>query len=213
MTSPYREVERAKAPEQKSGELVYRPADRVDRIAAGNSGFRLVAVPTVAAVIVGSVVAVEAGVVAFLVAIGGVVWWSRKRPKNVIVLRVAAGELRVVPMGSDRETFKVRLDALDDVALETKSVERVMDVGANAVNIGMGPIAPTIGPPSETKRIVLEPSSGSGHALTDEFFGHTETTEWFAKIRRFLRSAGWTPLSEREEREEEEDEEDESEDD
>lgn len=200
-------------PEAKSGELVYRPADRVDRIAAGNSGFRLVAVPTVAAVIVGSVVAVEAGVVAFLVTIGGVVWWSRKRPKNVIALRVAGGELRVLPMGSDREAFKVRLDALDDVVLETKSVERVMDVGANAVNIGMGPIAPTIGPPSETKRIVLEASSGSVHALTDEFFGHTETTEWFAKVRRFLRSTGWTPLAERAEEDREDSDDDEEDDD
>lgn len=215
MTSPYREVEKEKPPEPKSGELVYAPTERVDRVGAGSSGFRLVAIPTVVAVVVGVLLPVEVAVGAFLASVGGVVWWSRKRPKNVIVLRVSAGELRVLPMGSDRESFRVRLAELDDIELETKSVERVMDVGSNAVNIGTGNLAPNIGPPTETKRIVLDPSEGDTHALTADFFGHTETMEWFAKIRVFLRSMGWTPLAERgeSEREEEELEEEEQDDD
>jgi hypothetical protein len=213
LTSPYREVEKEKPEEPKSGELVYRPAERVDRMAAGNSGFHLVAIPTAVAVVVGLFLPIEAAVFAFLAGIGGVVWWNRQRPKNVVVLRVAGGELSVFPMGVERDAFRVRLVDLEDVVLETKSVERVMDVGSNAVNIGTGALAPNIGPPTETKRIVLEPSGKSSHVLTKEFFGHTETTEWFAKVRVFLRNAGWTPLSERADEDHDETDDDDDDDD
>ncbi len=206
MASPYRESQVAKAPEPKSGELVYRPQERMDRLAAGHSGFQLVALPSAVGIIVGYFLTKEVGLAMFVGLLGGVVWWSRQRPKNVIVLRVSGGELRVLPMGSNRETYRIRLDELDDVVLETKAVERVMDVGANAVNIGMGPLAPNIASSTETKRIALESSRGDSHSLTKEFFGHAETTEWFAKVRRFLRSVGWTPLSERGEQEEDDEE-------
>jgi hypothetical protein len=151
---------------------------------------------------------VEAGVVGFLASIAGVVIWSRQHPKDVVVLKVAGGALRVFPMGSKTESFRVELADLDDVVLETRSVERVMDVGANVVNIGTSALSPNIATPTETKRIVLEPAKGSPHALTKEFFGHAETTEWFAKVRLFLRNTGWTPLVEREDRDAEEDDED-----
>lgn len=72
-----------------------------------------------------------------------------------------------------------------------------MDVGSNAVNIGMGPLSPNIAPKTDTKRIALRTSKRREHALTTEFYGHTDSTEWFAKIRRFLRSVGWTPREER----------------
>ncbi len=41
--NPYREMEQTKAPEPKSGELVYRPQGRTDRFAGGNWGFRMFA--------------------------------------------------------------------------------------------------------------------------------------------------------------------------
>jgi hypothetical protein len=206
--SPYRAPEKEAAPEPKSGELVYRPVERVDRSSAGSSGFKLVAIPTAVGVVLGAAVAVEAGVVGFLVAIAGVVYWSKRHPKDVVVLKVSGGELRVHAMGSAHEAFSVKLDDLDDIVLETKEVQRVMDIGANVVNIGMGPIAPSVASPSETKRIVLEPAKGSPHELTKEFFGHAETTEWFGKVRKFLRDMGWTPLSEREEQDDEDEDED-----
>lgn len=214
MPSPYREVEQTEAPAAVSAELHYRPRGRVDTISAWRSGLHLVTVPTAAGVVLAAAVAVEAGVVGFLAVLGGVVWWSRKHPKDVIVLRVRGGELTVLPMGSKRESFRVKLDELDDVVLETRQVERVMDVGPNVVNIGMGPVAPGIASATDTKRIVLEPAKGEPHVLTKEFFGHAETTEWFAKVRLFLRKAGWTPLVEREERDSQEeiDEEDEEDD-
>lgn len=212
MTSPYREIEKEKPAEPKSGQLVYRPAERVDRISAGASGFQLFAAPTAVAVVVGMLLPIEAAIGAFFFSLGGVVLYSRKRPKNVVVLKVAGGELRVFPMGRENDAFSVRLDDLDDVVMETKSVERVMEVGSNAINIGTGGIAPNIGPPSETKRIVLEPAKGSPYSLTNEFFGHNETNEWFAKVRLFLRNVGWTPLAEREEADEEDEEEDEEDD-
>jgi hypothetical protein len=203
--APYREIEAAKTPERKSGELVYRPQERLDRMAGGHAGFRMYAIPALLGAIVGKLWAIEAGVVVFVALAAAAYGWSRKRPKDVVVLRVEGGELSVLPFGSKETTFRVKLDELEDVVLETKSVERVMDVGANAVNIGMGPLAPNIGPPSETKRITLESAKRGTHTLTQEFFGHAETIEWFAKIRSFLRSCGWTPLSEREEEEEDDD--------
>jgi len=172
------------------------------------------ALPTAVGVVLGMAVAVEAGVVGFLAAMGGVVWWARRFPKDVVLLKVERGELLVFPMGSKKESFRVKLDDLDDVVLETRQVERVMDLGSNAINIGTSALTPNIATPTETKRIVLEPAKGSTHALTKEFFGHAQTTEWFAKVRLFLRNTGWTPLAEREEKDDEADEdEDEDEDD
>lgn len=209
MASPYRAPEKQPAPEQKSGELVYRPVERVDRNSAGSSGFRLFAGPTAVGVALGMAVTVEAGVVGFIAVLAGLVIWGRKFPKDVIRLAVEGGQLRVYPMGSKKESFSVKLDELDDVVLDTKQVERVMDIGANAINIGTSALTPNIATPTETKRIVLEPAKGSTHALTKEFFGHAETTEWFAKVRKFLRDMGWTPLAEREEKDDDADEEDE----
>ena len=197
MKNPYREMEQTKAPEPKSGELVYRPRGRTDRFAAGNWGFRMVALPTVVGVIVGWFWTESAGVIAFALLLGRLIWLSRKTPKDVIVLRVSDGELTVLPMGSEIESYSVRLDDLHDVVLETKSVERVLETSTNVVNIGMGAYAPSVAPASDTNRIMLEASRRKPHALTQEFFGHTDTTEWFAKVRVFLRSVGWTPLSER----------------
>lgn len=213
MASPYRAPEKQPAPEPKSGELVYRPVERVDRNSAGSSGFRLVAAPTAVGVAIGMAVAVEAGVVGFLVTLAAVVIWARKHPKDVVALTVANGELRVFPMGSKKAAFSVKLDDLDDVVLETKQVERVMDVGANAINIGTSALTPNIATPTETKRIVLEPAKGSTHALTKEFFGHAETTEWFAKVRKFLRDMGWVPVAEREEKDDDTDDDEEEEED
>lgn len=197
--NPYRQHEETKVPEPKSGELVYRPQERNDRMSAGRSGFRLLALPTLAGGIAGVAAGPTAASAVFVVLLGGLLWRQRKRPEHVVVLRVDRGELCVLAFGSDREMFRVRLDDLDDVVLETKAVERLMDTSAGAVNIGMGAINPSIAVPTETKRIVLETSEDETHALTTEFFGHSETTEWFAKIRRFLRSVGWTPLAERSE--------------
>jgi hypothetical protein len=161
----------------------------------------------------GMAVTVEAGVVGFLAVLAGLVMWGRKLPKDVVRLAVAGGQLRVFPMGSKKESFSVKLDDLDDVVLDTKQVERVMDIGSNAINIGTSALTPNIATPTETKRIVLEPAKGKTHALTKEFFGHAETTEWFAKVRKFLRDMGWTPLVEREEKDDgEADDEDEDED-
>lgn len=180
-------------------ELVYRPDPRKDRMAAGHEGFRLYLIPGIVGLVVGVAVHAAAGSAAFVVLAALFYWRSRKQPEDVVVLRVASRVLEVSPMGASHPAFRVALDELEDVVLETKSIERVMDVGANAVNIGMGPLAPNIAAPTDAKRIVLESERSGRFTLTKEYFGDVDTTEWFAKIRSFLRSAGWTPLDEREE--------------
>ncbi len=208
MTSPYRKSEEIAAPPRKSGEMVYRPRERSDRVAAGRGAIHLFALPAIAGGIVGAMVRVEAGAGVFLALVAANYYRSHKQPADAVVLRVADGELCVLPMGSKKESFRTKLADLDNVAMETKAVERVLDVGANAVNIGMGQLAPNVAPSGDTRRIVLEARSGT-HILTKEFFGDAETLEHFAQIRRFLRGVGWTPLPEREEEEEEEDDDDE----
>jgi hypothetical protein len=205
MGSPYRAADPTPPPEPKSGELVYRPEERNDRVSGGSAGLRSFGLPTIAGAIVSKFWMWELGLVTFAVLLGGSLYLGRKRPKNVVVLRVADGELSIVPMGRSETTFRVRLDALDDVVLETKEVQRVMDVGASAVNIGMGPLSPNIAGATDTNRIALEPAEGAPFALTTEFFGHADTLEQYGKIRTFLRKMGWTPLSEREEADEDDD--------
>jgi hypothetical protein len=196
--SPYRHVEAAKAQAPKSGELVYRPQGRTDRFAAGYSGFRMFGPPAVVGCVVGWFWSQTAGVIAFCLLVGRAIWLSRKKPKDVIVLRVDDGLLTVRPMGSEMEAFSVRLVDLHDVVLDTKSVQRVLETSANVVNIGMGPLTPSVASATDTNRIALETATRKPYALTEEYFGHGDTTEWFAKVRVFLRSVGWTPLAERE---------------
>lgn len=203
MVNPYREVELAPPPKPKSGTFVYRPKERGDRIANGRATIGLFALPSVAAIILGNVFTLEIGALAFGVSLAASFWWSRRYPKDVVLFRVEDGELRISPMGSPREVLRVDLDGLDDVQMETKRVQRVLDSGTGAVNIGLGPLAPAVGAVSEAKRIVLTLEGGRSHTLTSDFFGDVDTSEWFAKMRVFLRSVGWVPLSERGESESE----------
>lgn len=186
MPSPYRTAEEQKGAEPKTGELVYRPQGRSDRIASGSAGFQLVALPTAAGLVVGALVAVEAGLAAFALVLAGVVVRSRMRPKDVVVLRVGGGELRVVPIGSDDVLFRAGLAEIDDVVLDTKAVERVMDTGAGAVNIGIGHLAPSIASSSDTNRIVIETSRGEAHPLTTKFFGGAVEGRFLSGFSRFV---------------------------
>lgn len=206
MGGPYRQSEAEKPAEPKSGELVYRPTERSDRNSGGRSGFKLFALPCILGLVVGALVHQWAGLGAAAALFGIIWWWGKRHPENVVVLRVTRGELALLPMGSSQEMFRTKLDALDDVILETHTVERHMDTAAGAVNIGMGAYTPSIAAATDTNRIALVPAEGASHALTKDYFGHGESVEQFAKVRTFLRSMGWVPLSERGEADEEEDE-------
>lgn len=197
MGGPYRHNDAGKPAEPKSGELVYRPTERSDRNAGGRGGFKLFALPCVLGLLVGSLVHQWAGIAAAAALFGLLWWWGKKHPENVVVLRVTRGDLAILPMGSTQEVFRTRLDALDDVVLETKTIERHMDTAAGAVNIGMGGLTPSIAAATDTNRIALVPAEGDSHVLTKDYFGHAESVEQFAKVRTFLRSMGWIPLSER----------------
>ena len=137
VASPYRQNETTKPAEPKSGELVYRPTERNDRNAGGRSGFKLFALPCVLGLVVGAFVGQWAGVGAFAALLALLVWWGKKHPENVVVLRVTRGELAIVPMGANEAVFRTHLEALDDVVLETHTVERHMDTAAGAVNIAL----------------------------------------------------------------------------
>lgn len=205
MGNPYRHHEIQKPEAPKSGELVYRPTGRNDRSAGGRAGFKLFTLPTILGFVVGGLVSPWAGIGAFAALLAVLVWRGKTHPENVFVLRVTAGELAILPMGSKESVFRTRLDALDDVVLETHTVERHLDTAAGAVNFGMGAYTPSVAAATDTNRIALVSTDSGSHRLTSEYFGHAETVEQFAKVRSFLRSMGWVPLSERDEDEDEDD--------
>jgi hypothetical protein len=108
-----------------------------------------------------------------------------------IALRVASGEL--VLCAGRRERLRVRLSALDDVSLDTKSIRKV-EPGQNGT---LHFIQSNVGPEIDVARIVFHVAGRPVTHLTDAFLPSIEAIEWTGKIRSFLRANGWTPYDER----------------
>lgn len=131
-----------------------------------------------------------AGLTAFLI-------WRRHRKakaRPTKVLTVRSGQL-VVCDGSGQELLNIPLDHLEDVSLDTKTIQRVQE------NLSSGMpelrfIDSRVGPAIDNSRIELV-TTNQVLKLTEHHTSSTDATEWFAKIRQFLRKQGWRPLEER----------------
>jgi hypothetical protein len=120
-------------------------------------------------------------------------WQWRRRPHDrSIVLRVAARELTA--RAGKRFLARVRLDELDDVALDVRTIRPLVE-GANIVP-GMRFSGANPGPEIDVARISLVGGERSVF-LNDEYIAHMTATEWLGKIRAFLRTHGWVPAQER----------------
>jgi hypothetical protein len=133
------------------------------------------------------------------VALGVAWWWWRRRlaKKPHMTLRVRNDRLRVVD-ARGRLRFDCTLEELDDVLLDTKTIERVQEnptaaPGAHFINA-------TVGPAIDTSRIELV-TYDEVLPLTEHYTSSIDATDWYTKIRRFLRKNGWVALLDRDEEE------------
>lgn len=193
MASPYRikaEVERP------GGALVYLAGDRESRVAPARSALQI-GVAGVTAGLAAAVVGfpqLGAGLLAGAVATA--LWrWRRGPELRGIALEVDAGDLTVTDRAARRVIARVRLTDLHDVTLDTKSIRKV-EPGRDVIP-AVQFIASQIGPEIDVARIVLEVEGRLPIRLTEAFLSHTESVEWIAKIRLFLRAHGWVPADER----------------
>jgi hypothetical protein len=132
-----------------------------------------------------------AGLTAFLF------WYRRRKALThpLKVLTVRNGRLIVCDARGD-ELLNTPLDQLENVSLDTKTIQKVQE------NLSSGMpdlrfIDSRVGPAIDNSRIELV-TSDQILTLTEHYTSSTDATEWFARIRRFLRSQSWQPLEERE---------------
>jgi len=157
--------------------------------------FQLFTVPLLVGIALTMLATPTAGLVGLIAAGAGSIWWWRRAPHaGGVVLFVDHGELRL--LSSDRKHEK-ECFALDDVdvVLDTKTIQRVQE-GGSAIP-AMRFIDATVGPELDTARIVVV-GRGRRVPLTEAYVAHMDATEWFGKIRVFLRKSGWLPRDERE---------------
>jgi hypothetical protein len=181
-------------PAAPPSELVYAASDASRRGSSAVVMFKLFSAPVIVVIVLsqiaGSTVAV-AGMIAS--AIAAVWWWKRAPELGQVVLHVDCGELWIT---SAKRTLaeRMRLDDID-VVLDTVTIQKVQE-GGSAIP-AMRFIDATVAPDQDTARIVLV-GGGERYPLTEDYVAYMEATEWFGKIRVFLRKNGWVPLDERE---------------
>lgn len=194
MPAAYREPSAPSPGEAPPDELVYRPDTREPSTLAG-SMFLLFTLPAVVGAAVSVVLTPTAGLVALVASAGGAVWLRRRRLGQAgAVLRVRRGSLLVLDGRGGTVRAELPLADLRDVALETKTIQRVTD-GHSAIP-AMRFADSRVGPEIDTARIVLVGTSGRLE-LTDAFGPHMDATEWLGRIRVFLRKHGWVPADEK----------------
>ena len=188
----YREQGTRPAGELPPSELVYSAVDRADRQRVGMLVFQLGGVGILVVSVLSAFATPELGLAGLAVSTGAIVWWWRRaRSARLIVLRVERDELHVRLGGSSR---MMRLGDLVDVALDIKTIQRVVDGDSAipALRFADSRIAPEV----DTARIVLVGAEGQV-PLTKEYVAHMDATEWLSKSRVFLRKHGWVPDDER----------------
>lgn len=184
-----------KAAAEAPPELVYSASDASRR---GNSVvvmFQLFSAPLIAGLILSQVAGTTVALVGMLATAGVAIWWWKRAPHaGGVVLRVEGGELYVLSANRKVEKERFSLDDVD-VVLDTKTIQKVQE-GGSAIP-AMRFIDATVGPELDTARIVVV-SGRRQVPLTEDHVAYMDATEWFGKIRVFLRKNGWTPADERE---------------
>lgn len=121
-------------------------------------------------------------------------WWQRRRAmKPHMTLVVAGGELTVKD-ARDQTVLECSLEELDDVMLDTRTIERVQETPGALAELRF--INSTVGPAIDESRIVLITAHDELH-LTERYTSSIDATDWYSKLRKFLRAHGWIPLLDR----------------
>lgn len=131
--------------------------------------------------------------VLFVVALVYVGWrWMRLRKETEVVLRIEDDALVIQRFRAP--SIKVALIALDDVEIESKEVQKV---GHDSNPIYGLSFNRHVAPAVDVARVAIMRDGDLPLRLGDEWASHGETSEDFRKVRLFLRSRGWVPISER----------------
>ncbi len=131
--------------------------------------------------------------VLFVAALAYVGWrWVRLRKETEVVLRIEDDTLVIQRFRA--APVRVALRALDDVEIESKEVQKV---GHDSNPIYGLSFNRHVAPAVDVARVALVRAGDLPLRLGDEWVSHGETSEDFRKVRLFLRSRGWIPLSER----------------
>jgi hypothetical protein len=194
----YRTPAEKEPAERPPRELFYAATDDAAGRADGMLAlFRHVSVPILAAAGIGWLGGSIAGGAALAGGTAVSVWsWRTRKSRGGAVLAVEGGVLTVEVRGKRALHDRFRLGDLADVALDVRTIERVMEGGSAIPAVRF--IDSKVGPKVDTARIVLVAESGREVPLTSEYLPHMHATEWLGKIRVFLRKHGWVPESERE---------------
>jgi hypothetical protein len=177
-------------------ELVYVANDASRRGSSVVAMFKVFSAPMIVVIVLSQVAGPNVAVVGMIASAIAAIWWWRRAPKlDGVVLRVERGELWV---STARRSMASRFPLEEvDVELDTQTIQKVQE-GGSAIP-AMRFIDATVGPDLDVARIVVV-GRGERLPLTDDSVPYMEATEWFAKIRVFLRKNGWFPRDERDER-------------
>ena len=119
----------------------------------------------------------------------------RQKPQGAR-LKIVDSRLLVVD-AAGTELLDIPLHELEDVTLDTKTVQRVQ-LGISTGGVPQHTYQDgRAGAGIDNSRIELV-TSKDVIALTEYYTSNIDATDWFSKIRSFLRKNGWTPLDERE---------------
>src|SRR6185295_8416948 len=195
MPSPYRvedSIDDARA------ELVYVAGDHERHSAPARSAMQIGILGGVGGVIVAAAGFPSVGAALLGVASVLGIWRWRRAPEVAgIAIAVERGDLRVTNRSTKKSLLDIRLVNLLDVALDTKSIRKVMP-GKDAIP-AVQFINTSVGPEVDVARIVFHLADEAEPVhLSDQFLAHMDAVEWVGKIRSFLRKSGWVPADERE---------------
>ena len=195
MKSPYRVVE--SVPDARA-ELVYVSKDQERVVGATRAALQIGIAGAVGGVLAAGAGAPAIGVLVLATSAGLGLWRWRRAPEVAgIVIAVEQGTITVATRGSKHALLRERLVNVLDVALDTKSIRKVVP-GRDAIP-AVQFINTSVGPEVDVARIVFHLADEQEPVrLSDQFVAHMDAVEWVGKIRSFLRRQGWVPADERE---------------
>jgi hypothetical protein len=195
MTSPYRD---AQPTSEARAELVYVSSDQERVVGPARTALQIGIVGAVGGVIVAGAGFPGIGAAVLGVATAFGIWRWRRAPEVAgITIAVEHGDVTITPRGAKEPLLRSRLVDLLDVALDTKSIRKVVP-GKDAIP-AVQFINTSVGPEVDVARIVFHLGDDQEPVrLSDQFVAHMDAVAWVGKIRSFLRRNGWVPADERE---------------
>lgn len=193
--APYRAAAPPEPVAQPPRELTFRSSDLESHRGASRKLFTTMLAAAVPAIALSAIELPAAAMTTMLVAFAVGLWrWRTSADVLGIVLRVGEGELTVERQRGRERLLAVPLKSLDDVLLDTKSIQKLR---RNTAPSSFG-IGTSMDGAIDVSRVVLVPKEPDDLVpLTESHIAHTDAVELAGRVRRFLRANGWVPSDER----------------